>query len=619
MTRTSGLPTAAVIAVAALALATGGCSDDAGEAPASTAERPQSRPVGPVNPPDEGVSVMTADFQLAEEAQKYLWETEHLAFVFGQDVASKVADAIRGDDDGALGKFLSADFEARLFRGDGAALDHDGLVRVVDWADGDATAAVGRDGFTAALAALGDKFTELDAVRMHVSGLSPVVHRKMDGPWTAVFDIQLIGLTRSGGRASYSFWAEAGLDSLVEEMAEKTGFINSFRQTSARWVASDRALMREITDDTGIDTDEMWDNWEVEPPFPAIPGMAHLLDYDRDGLTDLLVTENAFDGRRRLYLYRGTGDGKFEDVTDAAQLGFANQLPRGTSLVVSLVADFDDDGWEDLLLGIKMFRQGPPKHGIAFARNRAGKFEKVNTDGSLNYPLRTNALGAGIADYDGDGLLDIYLGAVGEAAEVESDRWFGDTTHGTGVLVRNLGGFLFEEVTRKAELTGEYVDSFVASWLDVEPDGDADLFLGNHLGRNVMWINDGDGTFSKRAQPPGFGGFTMGADTGDLDGDGKPDIYIANMYSSAGSRIMGNLRAADYPDGAFAIIQGFITGNELYVNDGTGAMAALGVEARVANAGWAYGPGVVDLDGDGDLDLYSPAGYQSVERGKPDG
>jgi hypothetical protein len=91
------------------------------------------------------------------------------------------------------------------------------------------------------------------------------------------------------------------------------------------------------------------------------------------------------------------------------------------------------------------------------------------------------------------------------------------------------------------------------------------------------------------------------------------------MYSSAGARVMDNLRSDDYPEGIFDYIQGFVTGNELYHNDDQQGLRPVGVSSGVDNSGWAYGPTMVDLDGDGRLDLYSPAGFQSVERGKPDG
>jgi len=163
------------------------------------------------------------------------------------------------------------------------------------------------------------------------------------------------------------------------------------------------------------------------------------------------------------------------------------------------------------------------------------------------------------------------------------------------------------------------VDTFGAAWFDMEPDGDPDLFLANHMGPNVFWVNQGDGTFLKRSFDEGFGGFSMGVSVGDLDGDGDADLYVANMYSAAGMRVMGNLSAKDYPKNWFEHIQGFIVGNELYDNRDGKDMHPIGEDAGVSVSGWSYGPALVDLDGDGRLDIYSPAGFQSVTRGNPDG
>ena len=97
--------------------------------------------------------------------------------------------------------------------------------------------------------------------------------------------------------------------------------------------------MEEITKHSGIDVDVFLDNWKKSgPPYSATTGQARLLDFDRDGHVDLLVTESD-----RPYLFRGTGEGRFNDVTAAAGLRFnAGEMLRG-----ALVADFDNDRLED--------------------------------------------------------------------------------------------------------------------------------------------------------------------------------------------------------------------------------------------------------------------------------
>ena len=280
-----------------------------------------------------------------------------------------------------------------------------------------------------------------------------------------------------------------------------------------------------------------------------------------------------------------------------------------------VVADLDNDGFEDLVLRLDERR-------LVIYRNRGnGTFEWLAPyEHSLNnLNLGTSSPVFAVADYDGDGLLDLDIGQAGKAPRKEQQaRWIGDRTSPEGLLLRNQGNWKFQDVSAAAGLSGENIDTLAAVWLDLEPDGDPDLFLANHMGHNVLWENRGDGTFAKLSQAPGFGGFSMGATAGDLDGDGDPDLYVANMYSAAGSRVMGNLRPSDYPQGTFEQIRGFITGNELYRNDSK-QLRPIGAAAQVSNSGWAYGPAVVDLDGDGALDLYSPSGYQSVSREEPDG
>ena len=566
-------------------------------------------------------SVISAQFTLSEEAQTYLWDIEHLAFVMSQDLLPVFRQAMRDGRREGLRHFLAPGFRASLFAGPGARAEK-GVVSVESWESGGPVVELDREKFLDALASYGSSFAQVDRVEVHVYHLSPTTHGDLTGSWETRWDVRITGFLPDGARGEHRFDCSLLLAKLSDEVASESGWIDRFELIHARRVSSPRALLVEITDDTGIDIAALSDNWLQEgPPYVPVPGGARLLDYDRDGRVDLLLTD--MNGVRDLFLYRGLGAGRFEDVTEAVGLTELARLGRRAWLTGVLVADLDNNGFADLVFAVERANEeGQVEHAVAVLRNDGGKSftvvpEEVHNLGR-RYRLATRGLA--VADYDGDGLVDLFLGPSGrDPAKEQQVRWLADRSSKDSVLVRNRGGFRFEDVTSSSGLAGEHIDTSSATWLDLEPDGDADLFLGNHMGPNILFENQGDGTFVKRPQPAGFGGFSMGATAGDLDGDGDPDLYVANMYTSAGGRIIDNLGPEDYPEGAYELIRGFATGNELYQNDGSGPLRSLGTAADVANSGWAYGPELVDLDGDGALDLYSPAGYQSVKRGEPDG
>lgn len=567
-------------------------------------------------------SMLAKSFSLDEDAQTYLWDIEHLAFVLSQDLLPVFREAIRDGSRDDLLRFLTPDFRARVFANEGRHL-RQGLVKAELWQAGDPLERLDRESFVDTLVAYGRAYESVERVDMHMFYLSPSTRGDLSGAWEMRMDVRIAGTLPGGGRGERRFDCAMLFTKLSEDIAFEIGWIEDFELLRARRVSSPRPLLEEITDETGIDIAALSDNWRQQgPPYIPVPGSARLLDYDRDGRVDLLLTD--INAARHLFLYRGLGDGTFEDVTEEVGLGLLARAGRRTWLTAVLVADLDNDGFEDLLIGVDTRDdQGQLQHAIALMRNGGGKnFEMIpESVHHLGKRFQLANRGMAVADYDGDGLVDLFLGPSGKRppAEQQQVRWLNDRSSKDSVLLRNLGGFRFEDVTAVAGLAGEHIDTSSATWLDLEPDGDADLFLGNHMGANLLFENQGDGTFVKLPSPPGFGGFSMGAVAGDMDGDGDPDLYVANMYTSAGSRIIDNLAPEDYPEGVYELIRGFATGNELYENRGAGELRPLGRTVDVANSGWAYGPAVVDLDGDGRLDLYSPAGYQSVKRGEPDG
>jgi hypothetical protein len=215
--------------------------------------------------------------------------------------------------------------------------------------------------------------------------------------------------------------------------------------------------------------------------------------------------------------------------------------------------------------------------------------------------------------------MDLYVTVSGGARR---DSWLGGKSgerHGNQ-LWRNKGNWQFEDVTKASGASGGQRSTFSAAWLDANNDGWPDLYVINEFGNGVLLLNNKDGTFREHQLAEGPNDFgTMGLAVGDIDNDGNIDIYCANMYSKAGSRVIGNLKPGSYPEPIMATMRQFVAGSQLWRNKGNLQFEKLGQRCQVAAVGWAYGAALVDLDNDGWLDLYATAGFMSSSRTEPDG
>jgi hypothetical protein len=150
----------------------------------------------------------------------------------------------------------------------------------------------------------------------------------------------------------------------------------------------------------------------------------------------------------------------------------------------------------------------------------------VHSTGATGQRYVVEPMSAGLAlfDYDGDGLIDVYL-LNGAPLPLNAES----RTHEPNRLYRNLGNWLFQDVTASAGV-GDYGYGLGVVAGDTDNDGDLDLYVTN-FGENVFYVNNGDGSFSKRTTESGLsdgGKFGAGACLLDIDSDGDNDLYCAN-------------------------------------------------------------------------------------------
>ena len=353
-------------------------------------------------------------------------------------------------------------------------------------------------------------------------------------------------------------------------------------------------------------------------------------DYDDDGDLDLVVL-----GHPVLAYYRNDGD-RFTDITESSGL----LLPEGGIAVQC--ADYDNDGDADLYVTRDGWFGAGKSH--LYQNDGRGVFTDVTDAAGIDDP--GSSFCAAWGDFDCDGWLDIYV-ASGTGATGDS----------TNVLYRNNGDGTFTDVATKAGVAHRG-EGLSAAFGDFDGDGYPDIYLCNFTQPNVLYHNNGDGSFADVTEEAGVAAAHIDAFITfllDYNNDGLLDIFVGNwsQYEAVlEDRVAGRAtQEKDQPvlyrnngDGTFtdvtdaaglALALGTMSGvpgdvdndgfvdiflgnggpkmgrwesDTLYRNRGDGTFEEITNQVGVAHMGKSHGVTFADFDEDGDLDLYVPVG-----------
>ncbi|HUG66762.1 MAG TPA: VCBS repeat-containing protein [Pirellulaceae bacterium] len=541
---------------------------------------------------------------LPDDEREFLWQCEHFGNLLGEYGWRTVGKATQQQQADVLVNALAADFRGKVTEPRAESRFEDGVIAIQRSVG--AAHEVGREEFVKWLLSLRNAFDSDLAIQFATLSLTPASRSDLAGDWNGRCRLRISGKHEQQPQelfVSFTFT----ISNPTQENLEAGGWWSNCEVTQIDSAQSQNFLMRQVAAERGVLLSTLHDNWTAAtgPPVVATGGI-YLCDFNRDGYTDVLVTEPF--SIRSTFLYRGLPEGRFEDAT------YELRLPNVPGADHALFADIDNDGWEDLIfLGRAVFRNDS---GIRFQdATRASNLTQLVIAGGIE------GVSATVADYDRDGLIDIYITRA-DVSRFNQGSWI-DGKSGTAAnnqLLRNLGNGKFEDVTKAAGAAGGQRSAFTANWLDANDDGWPDVYVIHEFGTGALLVNQQDGTFSEQQiaeQSDDFG--SMGLASGDVDNDGQIDLYVSNMYSKAGNRVMDNLSSKYYDATTMDKLRRMVAGSQLHINRGEGKFAPTENRDDIAAVGWAWGASLVDLNNDGWLDIHAACGFMSKERTKPDG
>ncbi len=360
-------------------------------------------------------------------------------------------------------------------------------------------------------------------------------------------------------------------------------------------------VFSDVTEEAGLgafqhETGAFGEKW-----FPETMGAGGgFLDYDSDGILDvLLVSGGVFSSRERvsppaLRLYKGIGDGTFSEVTQESGLAGLQTYAFGVS-----VADYDNDTDADIFV--------TALYENLLLRNDGGVFSEVSAEAGLG-DYREWSAASVFMDADLDGWLDLYVGNYVDwtpekdiyCTRVGDKKSYCTPEQYEGISGRfyvNRGDGTFEE--RSDGFRGLPGKTLGAASLDYNGDGWPDLIVANDTQRDLLFENQRDGTFIEKGivsgiafDETGRARAGMGLDIGVVDETGKETVFVGHFSGE----MVGVYRHA---------------GNGIFIE-----RAAVSQIGRPSLPTLTFGLLLADFDLDGDLDLLAANGHITEDIGE---